>query len=83
MNGINRRGQKVVCIAVINVFLGPGDIHPYGGPVPQVDGVYTVEGFIDSGFILDEMRRLPGLELREMPCAFFRYYGANATRAEK
>jgi hypothetical protein len=73
MNGINRRGQKVVCIAEINVFLGPGSFNPYGGPIPRPDETYTVEGFIESGFILSEIGsgRVPGLALREMPCAFF------------
>lgn len=73
MSGINRQGQKVVCVAFINVWLGdnPGTLHIYEGARPIPDEVYTVDGFVESGAILTEHHAgtLPGIALVEIPCA--------------
>lgn len=47
MNAINRLGQKVVCIAEIDVVTQSGARYP--GPVPVLDEVYTVTGFGPTG----------------------------------
>lgn len=71
MNGINRRGQKVVCIAdmVITCRSHTGIERKYPGPFPVMEGVYTVVNFIMSGIDMDEpdKGKSPGLELAEVP----------------
>lgn len=73
MNAINRREQKVVCVATINVWIGNTveTLQLYDGPTPEPERVYTVDGFIESGFILDAPRSgsLPGIALVEIPCS--------------
>lgn len=65
MNGINRRDQKVVCVMQIDVEDGKGHIFP--GPYPEVDKVYTVEDFVDSGMVRETGEDMvPGITLREL-----------------
>jgi hypothetical protein len=72
MSGINRRGQKVACIAHMNVWIGrtAATLAPYEGTVPKVDEVYTVDGFIESGFLLGSPTpgTVPGIALVEIVC---------------
>lgn len=70
MNGINRRGQKVVCVYEIEIETPSGRV--YDGPAPKLDDVYTVADFLDTGMILSggdgEGPGLPGIALREIGC---------------
>jgi len=69
MNGINRRGQKVVCVAEIELVLLSGRTYP--GPMPQVDETYTVVDFAHSGCVrgigIEAEALAPGIVLREIP----------------
>lgn len=68
MNGIDRIGQKVVCIAHIEIVDRRG--RAVSGPYPVVDEVYTVGDFVDSGMIChdDTLERelAPGITLLEI-----------------
>lgn len=44
MNGINRRGQKVVCVIEVEYETVSGAVCPFG---PTLNEVYTVRNFID------------------------------------
>lgn len=67
MNGINRRGQKVVCVMEFEIADPEGNV--YRGPQPVLDGVYTVIDFIDNGrhAISSDGDVRPGLDLLEVP----------------
>jgi hypothetical protein len=68
MNGINRRGQKIVCIMEMDIE-GPTGI-PYDGETPKIDRVYTVADFIDNEGLLAphaEMNTHAALDLFELP----------------
>lgn len=71
MNGINRIGQRIVCVKVGMevVCRGCGRI-----PHPELGGTYTVAGFadFDTRPIADGMRNvravnIPGVSLKEIP----------------
>lgn len=49
MNPINRRGQKVRCIADFELELANGEL--YRGPVPKCGETYTVQDFVDNSGI--------------------------------
>lgn len=71
MNGINRRGQKVECIAGMAVYHRDFD-NPTGDPVPVQGKVYTVDDFIPAGVVFVEYigfleKDGPGIVLREVP----------------
>lgn len=70
MNGINRGGQKVVCVMEMEVTDVDG--RTYGGPVPVVDQTYTVDAFVDSRMIFADDRlasvdTFPGITVLELP----------------
>jgi hypothetical protein len=52
MNGINRRSQKVICIAEFDL-IDAASGRLYSGPTPQINEVYTVDAFVDSGPLVD------------------------------
>lgn len=47
MTGINRVGQKVICVVEIEIETPRGEV--YLGPLPVLDEVYTVTGFAETG----------------------------------
>jgi hypothetical protein len=55
-----RAGQKVVCIAEIEIETPWGTI--YDGPVPQLDATYTVTGFGDTGMQPAAGNTIPNLD---------------------
>lgn len=70
MNGINRRGQKVRCIAGFYIETCNGDVLPPACPLtPQVGETYTVDGFLLTGIVVDRgtvTKHGPGIVLREI-----------------
>ena len=69
MNGINRRGQKVVCVAEVTVIVGDiSALRKYDGPAPRREAVYTVDGFIESVLLAGPFGTVPGIALMEIPC---------------
>lgn len=70
MNGINRRGQKVICIMELEIEDAAGN-YPLL-PIRPVPGEqYTVADFLDSGMVLEDQdvdaaEELPGIVLFEI-----------------
>jgi len=70
MNGINRRGQKVICVLEIELAGAGGFVYP--GPYPKENQAYTVADFIDNGALLITNNLgpdiAPAVVLVEIPC---------------
>ncbi len=72
MNGINRRGQKVICVASFSIHGLFGEVVPH--QTPQPDHVYTVADFIDciGASVEGQYGRMPGIDLVEVPVIILR-----------
>jgi len=68
MNGINRRGQKVVCIMTLVIEDCAGNLPDL--TLPEEGEVYTVADFRDSGMVYEHQsidgEGLPGIDLVEI-----------------
>jgi hypothetical protein len=68
MNGINRRGQKVICIMDLVIEDMAGEVPRL--TLPEYGEVYTVEDFRDSRMVFEHQSidddGLPGIDLVEI-----------------